>query len=180
MGIFKTCSFRRSASPAAADNQPNSKKSSASLCGEKRLLKESKMKDQILMKLVNSRLASPENVFRWEANIIGPANCPFENGDFAVSIHIPTSYPFKPPKITFITKIFHPNVDKKGEISIDILGSQWSPSLRIDLVLLSICSVLSNPVEPFVPGNPAVMLYQQDRNAYEKIARMWTLEFANA
>lgn len=77
-------------------------------------------------------------------------------------------------------QIFHPNVNKKGEISIDILGSQWSPSLRIDLVLLSICSVLSNPVEPFVPGNPAVMLYQQDRNAYEKIARMWTLEFANA
>lgn len=80
----------------------------------------------------------------------------------------------------FILQIFHPNVNENGGISIDILGSQWSPALRIDLVLLSICSVLSNPVEPFVLGNPAVKVYLQDRNAYEKIARMWTMEYANA
>ncbi|KAJ0261999.1 hypothetical protein HA466_0050090 [Hirschfeldia incana] len=179
MGLFRKLSFRRNTSPVS--NKPKCKESSVSRCGEKRLLKESQMQDdKILKTYVISRLASPSNVFRWEANLIGPENCPFENGVFAVSIDIPTKYPFKPPKIVFNTKIFHPNVNVNGEISIDILGSKWSPSLRIDLVLLSICSVLSDPAEPFVPGNPAVKVYQQDRNAYEKIARMWTLEYANA
>ncbi|CAH8383223.1 unnamed protein product, partial [Eruca vesicaria subsp. sativa] len=51
------------------------------------------------MKLVSSRITSPENLFLWEANLIGPANCPFKNDVFAVSIHIPTKYPFKRPKI---------------------------------------------------------------------------------
>ncbi|CAH8383243.1 unnamed protein product [Eruca vesicaria subsp. sativa] len=176
--LFQNFSFRRNASPAAASNKPKSIRSSVSQFGEKRLLKESKMQDQILMKLVSSRITSPENLFRWEANLIGPANCPFENGVFAVSIHIPTKYPFKPPKIMFQTKIFHPNINEDGEISIDILGALWSPSLRIDLLLLSICSVLSTPAEPFIPGNPAVKLYQQDRRAYEKIARMWTMAYA--
>ncbi|KAG2296694.1 hypothetical protein Bca4012_017583 [Brassica carinata] len=180
MGLFRKLSFRRNTSPAAASNKPKSKESSVSWFGEKRLLKESQIQDKILKAYVISRLASPANVFRWEANLIGPENCPFENGVFAVSIHIPTKYPFKPPKIVFNTKIFHPNVNENGGISIDILGSQWSPALRIDLVLLSICSVLSNPVEPFVLGNPAVKVYLQDRNAYEKIARMWTMEYANA
>ncbi|KAF8047500.1 hypothetical protein N665_3000s0005 [Sinapis alba] len=155
MGIFRNLSLRRNTSPAAASNKPKSKESSVSWCGEKRLLKESQLQDKLIK---YSRHTSSH----WEANLIGPEKCPFENGTvFAVSIHIPTKYPFKPPKIVLInTKIFHPNINEHGEISI--------------------CSVLSNPAEPFVPGNPAVKLYQHDPNAYEKTAKMWTLEYANA
>ncbi|ESQ51862.1 hypothetical protein EUTSA_v10017672mg [Eutrema salsugineum] len=154
-------------------------KKSRKLSSEIRLWNEiGREKDHILMAHVSSWLVSPENVFRWEATIKGPASCPFENGVFVLSVHIPKDFPFKPPKITFKTKIFHPNINERGEISVDILGSRWTPSWTINLVLLAICSVLSDPVEPFFPGNPAARLYRKNRKAYEEIAIEWTVKYA--
>ncbi|XP_010469545.1 PREDICTED: ubiquitin-conjugating enzyme E2 2-like [Camelina sativa] len=145
---------------------------------EKRLWNEFQEEDYILKAHVSSWLPSPENVFRWEATINGPPGCPYEKGVFALSVHIPTQYPFEPPKITFKTKIFHPNISQRGEIFVDILRSGWSSALTINVVLLSICSILSDPVEPFLVRNHAARLYRKDRNAYVKVAREWTVKYA--
>ena len=41
-------------------------------------------------------------------------------------------YPFEPPKVCFLTPIFHPNIDDKGRICLDVLKmppqSSWKPS----------------------------------------------------
>ncbi|CAA0374206.1 unnamed protein product [Arabidopsis thaliana] len=145
---------------------------------ENRLWKEFQEKDDVLKIHVRSWLPSPENIFRWEATVNGPVGCPYEKGVFTVSVHIPPKYPYEPPKITFKTKIFHPNISEIGDIFVDILGSRWSSALTINLVLLSICSILSNPVEPLLVSNHAARLYQKDRKAYEKVPREWTLKYA--
>jgi len=121
---------------------------------------------------------SEEDLFKWEAMIFGPEDSPYHGGVFRLSINFPSEYPFKPPIITFRTKIFHPNINAAGGICLDILKTQWSPALSISKVLLSILSLLTdaNPADPLVPEIAA--LYKSNRAAYEERAREWTRMYA--
>ena len=116
--------------------------------------------------------------FNWEAMIFGPVDSPFHGGIFHLSIRFPSDYPFKPPIITFKTKIYHPNINAAGGICLDILKGQWSPALTVSKVLLSILSLLTdaNPNDPLVPEIAEV--YRQNRAAYDAKAREWTQVYA--
>ncbi len=121
---------------------------------------------------------SEEDFFHWEAMIFGPDASPFTGGIFRLNIHFPSDYPFKPPIITFKTKIYHPNINASGAICLDILKNQWSPVLSISKVLLSILSLLTdaNPNDPLVPE--IADLYKRNRSAYDAKAREWTMMYA--
>ena len=94
-----------------------------------------------------------DDLFHWEATILGPEKTVYEGGIFQLNILFPANYPFKPPKIKFNTTIYHPNINSSGGICLDILKDNWSPALTISKVLLSICSLLNdpNPDDPLVP-----------------------------
>ena len=119
-----------------------------------------------------------ENIFNWQATILGPSDSPFQGGVFILEIRFPNNYPFKPPMVRFSTKIYHPNIDSSGNICLDILQNQWSPALTIAKVLLSICSLLTdpNPSDPLSPE--AARIYINDRKRYDQIAREWTRKYA--
>ncbi|KAI3510167.1 hypothetical protein L1887_25698 [Cichorium endivia] len=119
-----------------------------------------------------------EDMFHWQATIMGPSESPFSGGVFLVSINFPPDYPFKPPKVAFRTKVFHPNINSNGSICLDILKEQWSPALTISKVLLSICSLLTdpNPDDPLVPE--IAHMYKNQRDRYETTARSWTQKYA--
>ncbi|CAN6337280.1 unnamed protein product, partial [Urochloa humidicola] len=119
-----------------------------------------------------------EDMFHWQATIMGPPDSPYAGGVFLVNIHFPPDYPFKPPKVSFKTKVFHPNINSNGSICLDILKEQWSPALTISKVLLSICSLLTdpNPDDPLVPE--IAHMYKTDRPKYESTARSWTQKYA--
>jgi ubiquitin-conjugating enzyme E2 D/E len=121
---------------------------------------------------------SDSDLFKWEAMIFGPADSPFQGGLFRLSISFPSDYPFKPPIITFKTKIYHPNINAAGGICLDILKGQWSPALTISKVLLSILSLLTdaNPNDPLVPE--IAQVYKRDRAEYDRVAREWTQMYA--
>uniref|UniRef100_A0A8B9D4E2 Ubiquitin conjugating enzyme E2 D3 n=1 Tax=Anser cygnoides TaxID=8845 RepID=A0A8B9D4E2_ANSCY len=107
-----------------------------------------------------------DDMFHWQATIMGPNDSPYQGGVFFLTIHFPTDYPFKPPKVAFTTRIYHPNINSNGSICLDILRSQWSPALTISKVLLSICSLLCdpNPDDPLVPE--IARIYKTDRDKY--------------
>ncbi|URE31091.1 ubiquitin-conjugating enzyme [Musa troglodytarum] len=81
-----------------------------------------------------------EDMFHWQATIMGPVDSPYAGGVFLVNIHFPPDYPFKPPKVSFRTKVFHPNVNSNGSICLDILKEQWSPALTISKVTMPLIS----------------------------------------
>jgi ubiquitin-conjugating enzyme E2 D/E len=132
--------------------------------------------------------------FHWQATIMGPSDSPYSGGVFFLAIHFPTDYPFKAPKVNFTTRIYHPNINSNGSICLDILRDQWSPALTISkgtylfplllssvliiAVLLSICSMLTdpNPDDPLVPEIAHV--YKTDRPRYDATAREWTRKYA--
>ena len=83
---------------------------------------------------------------------MGPTDSPYQGGIFFLDIKFPQDYPFMPPRCTFKTKVYHPNINASGGICLDILKNQWSPALTTSKVLLSITSLLSdpNPDDPLV------------------------------
>lgn len=123
-------------------------------------------------------LSNKDNLFEWEAVIIGPTETPYENGIFKLDISIPSNYPFKAPIVIFKTKIYHPNINSGGNICLDILKTQWSPALTISKVLLSVCSLLSdpNPNDPLV--SDIAHIYNTNRELYDKTAKEWTTIYA--
>ncbi|XAR48830.1 Ubiquitin--protein ligase [Bertholletia excelsa] len=122
--------------------------------------------------------AVEDDMFKWQGIIMGPMETPFEGGVFHISLRFPPDYPFKPPHVKFQTKVYHPNVDKDGTIDINILKDQWSPALTAEKLLLSICSILMDPVLDDIEENPISDLYRNDRISYNRTAREWTKRYA--
>jgi ubiquitin-conjugating enzyme E2 D/E len=102
-----------------------------------------------------------DDLFAWTATLVGPKDSPYEGGIFFLDVHFPVDYPFKPPKVTFVTRVYHPNVSSNGSICLDILKDAWSPALTISRVLLSISSLLTdpNPDDPLVRAHEVCRLF---------------------
>ena len=124
--------------------------------------------------------AGPNNddLLHWVACITGPPDSPYAGGLFYLDVIFTQNYPFKPPKLKFITKIYHPNINHNGSICLDILNKNWSPALTVSKVLLSILSLLTdpNPNDPLAPE--IARIYKNDIDEYNKRARQYTLKYA--
>ena len=108
----------------------------------------------------------------------GPQGTPYENGFYRLELFLPEGYPMEPPKVRFLTKIYHPNIDKLGRICLDILKDKWSPALQIRTVLLSVQALLSSP-EPDDPLDTNVAEhFKQNLSAAQSVARQWNATHA--
>lgn len=118
------------------------------LCRQ-RLLSEKKQeeKQQQLQKDRNIVLtADPVDIKLWTAVIEGPPDSVYEGFKFRLAITVDDNYPIVPPKISFLTKIFHPNIHyDTGEICLDILKKAWSPVWTLNSACVAITSLMSEP-----------------------------------
>jgi len=137
-----------------------------------------------IQKELNDLNKNPSDNYTWEpfnksdlfycqATIMGPEDSPYQGGVFYLNIIIPKDYPFKPPKLTFTTRIYHPNINSNGTFCLDILYDEWSPALTISKVLLSISSLLTyvNPDNTLV--QEIANIYETDRAKYENTVKEW-------
>ncbi|XP_073296676.1 ubiquitin-conjugating enzyme E2 27-like isoform X1 [Primulina huaijiensis] len=122
---------------------------------------------------------SEVNLTHFLGTIPGPLGTPYEGGTFKIDIVLTDGYPFEPPKMKFITKVWHPNISSQsGAICLDILKDQWSPALTLKTALLSIQALLSTP-EPDDPQDAVVARqYLKEYRTFLCTSRYWTEAFA--
>jgi ubiquitin-conjugating enzyme (huntingtin interacting protein 2) len=120
-----------------------------------------------------------DSLTHMKGTITGPADTVYEGGTFHIDIQIGSSYPFEPPRMKFLTKVWHPNVSSaSGAICLDVLKDQWSPALTLKTALLSCQALLAAP-EPDDPQDAVVAkMYISDRAAFDATAKEWTEKYA--
>lgn len=104
---------------------------------------------------------------------------PYEFGTFLLEIHVPETYPFNPPKVKFLTKIWHPNISSvTGAICLDILKDNWAAAMTLRTVLLSLQALLASP-EPDDPQDAVVASqYKENFEMFCRTAKHWTNSYA--
>lgn len=122
-----------------------------------RILKEaqeaSKLKDKSFFLFMND-----QSIYTWKSYIMGPEGSPYESGVFELNINL-SNYPLQPPKIYFLTKIFHPNIHfQTGEICLEVFKESWSPYWTLESIFRAICYLLTAP-NPDSPLNCDAGIY---------------------
>lgn len=134
---------------------------------------------------ISTRPLSASDMSQLQAKIAGPPNTPFESGTFLLQINIPFQYPIEPPRVRFLTPIFHPNVSSSGDICLDILqvppSGSWTSSSGLREILLAVRSMLlSNPPNTEMTVMPEISrLYEMEPNLFWREAQWRTKCDAN-
>ncbi|KAL3866377.1 hypothetical protein ACJMK2_043680 [Sinanodonta woodiana] len=136
------------------------------------------------------KLTNDDNLFEWEVAIFGPPSTLYEGGYFKAHMKFPHDYPYSPPTVRFLTRMWHPNVYENGDVCISILhppvddpqsgelpSERWNPTQNVRTILLSIISLLNEP-NTFSPANvDASVMFRKWRESrgkdkeYENIIR---------
>lgn len=108
----------------------------------------------------------------------GPKDTPYENGKYDFMIYYQDSYPVDPPKILLHTKIYHPNIDTKGEICLNILKDAWSPTIQLTKLAQSLQGLLESPNVDDPLNNAAAQHFKTDLDGAIKLAKEYNAKYA--
>nr|KAF6319723.1 hypothetical protein mMyoMyo1_008462 [Myotis myotis] len=122
------------------------------MAASRRLVKELEEIRKRGMKNFRNIQVDDANVLTWQGLIV-PDNPPYDKGAFRIEINFPAEYPFKPPKVTFKTKIYHPNVDDKGQVCLPVISAEnWKPATKTHQVIQALIALVNDPQPPRRPG----------------------------
>ncbi|XP_028668043.1 ubiquitin-conjugating enzyme E2 L3-like [Erpetoichthys calabaricus] len=120
------------------------------MAASRRLYKELEEIKKSGMRCFRNIFVDDANLLTWQGLLV-PDSPPYDKGAFKIEINFPAEYPFKPPKITFKTKIYHPNIDEKGQVCLPIISAEnWKPATKTDQVIQSLITLVNEP-EPEHP-----------------------------
>lgn len=112
----------------------------------------------------------------------GPADTPYEGGQWKVHVTLPPEYPYKSPSIGFKNRLFHPNVDDhSGSVCLDVINQTWSPMYNlVNIFEMFLPQLLRypNPTDPL--NGEAAALLMRDPQAYATKVRDHVRQHASA
>lgn len=145
----------------------------------RRIAKElSRLADELVPGVTFS--TKPDNPRYLDIVIAGPPDTPYSGGIFKLEMFLDGQYPMSPPRVRFLTKVYHPNIDRLGRICLDILKDKWSPALQIRAVCLSIQALLASPNPDDPLANDVAELWKKDEKKAIANAQEWTRKYAQA
>jgi ubiquitin-conjugating enzyme E2 A len=115
--------------------------------------------------------ANDDNLFSWNATIVGPDESPWEGGIFTLRLQFPDQYPDKAPRVKFTTEMFHPNIFPDGTLCLDIIQDKWKPIYTVSTILASIQSLLCDPNNDSPANVDAARLLASDPKEYKRRVR---------
>jgi len=148
---------------------------------QKRIVKEYSELQKKPLEGMKISLPSEADMHQWQILIDGPKGSPYEGGVFTLHLSLPTEYPFKPPTLSFKTKIYHPNVtnDDKGSMCLGMLrADEWKPSSKIDAVLGFAKALLLEPQPDDAVEGGIAREYKENKKEFIKNAKAWTKQYA--
>jgi len=138
--------------------------------------------------------ANEDNLFTWDVAIFGPPQTLYEGGYFKAQMKFPNDYPYSPPTMRFLTKVWHPNVYENGDLCISILhppvddpqsgelpSERWNPTQNVRTILLSVISLLNEPNTSSPANVDASVMFRKWKDSkgadkeYENIVRKQVL-----
>ncbi|ODQ82497.1 hypothetical protein BABINDRAFT_31128 [Babjeviella inositovora NRRL Y-12698] len=127
---------------------------------------------QLMMSGTPGISAFPEsdtNILKWTGTIEGPQGTPYESLVFKISLDFPSNYPYTAPTIMFVSPMWHPNIDMKGNICLDILKEKWSAIYNVQTIMLSLQSLLGEPNNSSPLNAQAAQLWDTDMDEYKRL-----------
>jgi ubiquitin-protein ligase len=119
-----------------------------------------------------------DNINDCLASMEGPVDTPYEGGVFWLHVEFPPRYPFEPPLMRFLTKIYHPNISPEGHVCVDVLAEKWTPVLTVSALLASVHLVLSQPEWDDPIDASIAKGFKEDQAAFFRTAKQWTERYA--
>jgi ubiquitin-conjugating enzyme E2 G1 len=126
-------------------------------------------------------LVDDNNIYEWEVVILGPPETFYEGGFFRARLSFPKEYPNMPPRMRFISEMWHPNVYPDGTVCISILhepgedkygyeqaGERWLPIHTVETIMLSVISMLSSPNDESPANIQAAREWREERELFRK------------
>ncbi|KAK2505794.1 hypothetical protein MC885_004006 [Smutsia gigantea] len=147
------------------------------MAASRRLMKELEEIRKCGMKNFRNIQVDEANLLTWQGLIV-PDNPPYDKGAFRIEINFPAEYPFKPPKITFKTKIYHPNIDEKGQVCLPVISAEnWKPATKTDQVIQSLIALVNDPQPEHPLRADLAEEYSKDRKKFCKNAEEFTKKY---
>eukprot|EP00095_Tigriopus_kingsejongensis_P006945 maker-scaffold1282_size50771-snap-gene-0.19 protein:Tk06945 transcript:maker-scaffold1282_size50771-snap-gene-0.19-mRNA-1 annotation:"ubiquitin-conjugating enzyme e2 l3" len=163
-----------SAKPESTGDLTSTRSPPTSMAATRRLQKELQDIRKAGLKSFRDIQVDEQNILQWQGMLV-PDSPPYSKGAFKIDIQFPAEYPFKPPKISFKTRIYHPNVDEKGQVCLPIVSAEnWKPATKTDQVIQALVSLINEPEPDHPLRGDLAEEYLKDRKKFMKNAEDFT------
>lgn len=116
--------------------------------------------------------STTDDLSTWDIQLRPGEHSIYHNKTLEVQLFFPESYPVTPLTVTFLSAVYHPNIDESGRVYGDLLSTlQWCPALTARTIILSLLALLDNPdVDGEVVNEAALSMYMVHPDDYKAIA----------